>query len=44
MTTLAGLLFQRFADSRDEQRYRLELRQRQGKFIRALMLIGAGML
>ncbi|MDP3674130.1 MAG: adenylate/guanylate cyclase domain-containing protein [Novosphingobium sp.] len=44
MTTLAGLVFQRFADSRDERRYRLELRERQTKIIRALMLIGAAML
>lgn len=44
MTTLAGLVFQRFADSRDERRFRLELRGRQAKFIRALMLIGAAML
>ncbi|QGN54985.1 adenylate/guanylate cyclase domain-containing protein [Novosphingobium sp. Gsoil 351] len=44
MASLARLLFQRFADSRDEQRYRLELRQRQTKFIRALMFIGAAML
>ena len=40
MTTLSGLLFQRFADLRDEQRYRLELRRQQAKFIRALMFIG----
>lgn len=44
MTTLAGLLFQRFADIRDEQRFRLESRTGQGKFVRGLMLIGAGML
>ncbi len=44
MTTLSGLLFQRFADTRDEQRFVLESRTGQGKFIRALMLIGAGML
>ena len=44
MTSLGGLLFQRFADTRDEQRYRLELRARQTKFIRALMVIGAAML
>lgn len=44
MTSLAGLLFQRFADTRDEQRYRLELRERQTKFIRALMFIGGAML
>ena len=44
MTTLSGLLFQRFADIRDEQRFRLESRTGQFKFVRALMLIGAGML
>jgi adenylate cyclase len=44
MTSLSGLLFQRFADLRDEQRYRLELRASQTKFIRALMFIGAAML
>ena len=44
MTTLGGLLFQRFADTRDEQRFRLESRTGQDKFVRALMLIGAGML
>lgn len=44
MTTLAGLLFQRFADLRDERRFRLELRTSQAKFNRALMVIGAGML
>ena len=44
MTTLSGLLFQRFADLRDEERYRLELRGNQTKFIRALMIIGGAML
>ena len=44
MTALSGLLFQRFADIRDEQRFVLESRSGQGKFVRALMLIGAGML
>ena len=44
MTSLAGLLFQRFADTRDEQRYRLELRSSQTRFIPALMIIGAAML
>ena len=44
MASLAGLLFQHFADTRNEERYRLELRKRQTKFIRALMVIGAAML
>ena len=44
MTSLAGLLFQRFADTRDEQRFRLELRTGQIKFIRALMFIGGATL
>src|SRR5687768_7126486 len=44
MASLGRLLFQRFPDARDEQRFRLELRRRQTKFVRALMFIGAAML
>ena len=44
MASLGRLLFQRFQDARDEQRFRLELRRRQTKFVRALMFIGAAML
>jgi adenylate cyclase len=44
MSSLAGLLFQRFADPAEEQRYRRELRAGHFKFVRALMIIGAAML
>ena len=44
MTSLTGLLFQRFADPAAERRYRRESRGAQVKFIRALMLIGPGMI
>jgi len=44
MASLSGLVFQRFADSAEERRYRDELRAGHAKFIRALMVIGAVML
>ena len=44
MAKLGDLLFQRFPDRAEEQRYRDELRGGQTKFIRALMVIGAAML
>ena len=44
MASLAGLLFQRFADPGEERRYRRELRSGHAKFNRTLMVIGAAML
>ncbi|MFC4296302.1 adenylate/guanylate cyclase domain-containing protein [Novosphingobium tardum] len=37
------MIFQRFADARIEQRYRLEQRRRQAKFTRGMAIIAAGM-
>jgi class 3 adenylate cyclase len=44
MASLLPLIFQRFASTAEEQRYRHDLRAAHGKFNRALMLIGGAML
>jgi class 3 adenylate cyclase len=43
LKAFARLVFQRFDDPRVERRYRLEQRQRQAKFTRAMAIIAAGM-